>query len=519
MSGGTSEVLQEYLVKLGYQTDAISLRKFENGLGKTSKRILGIGMAVAGVAAAIEASTVAFAYSMRKMYFESSLAGSTVKNMKAMAYAGEQVGISADAMKSSIHNFAQAIRLNPGLKGLVESFGIETAGKQMDEIMHEFIGKTRKMPEFIGAQYAGMFGMDPDTYHQYITGFDKINEKRAESLRIQKEMGIDLDKQEKIVRQYTETLDRLGIRYDAFVNSVLAKSLPAFQTMSTWLDHILEGWTRLINQDVGKGSNWEEIQKKGFLNWLGDETGIASKMQAARKKSEETHSKVTGKPSNSQTGKIKKAEQPNAPVTATPPTQSSAPVNTAQPKMPVAQPLFKTLESQYKLPSGLLDSVWKVESNRGDPKFMQSKAGAKGHFQFMDATAKQYGLTDPNDLKQSATAAAKMYAQLLKKYKGNVEHALAAYNWGEGNMDSYLKTGKGARGQDIPSETLDYVVKNTKNIALGTSSGASNNVVISPQTTIHINGSNNPTKTANEVASAQMKVTGDIVRNTRGIMQ
>ncbi|ALS64953.1 hypothetical protein AT395_08135 [Pandoraea apista] len=43
-----------------------------------------------------------------------------------------------------------------------------------------------------------------------------------------------------------------------------------------------------------------------------------------------------------------------------------------------------------------LVSVWAQESGHGAD--MLSGAGAKGHFQFTEATAKQYGLDDPNDL-------------------------------------------------------------------------------------------------------------------------
>ncbi|OJA74528.1 hypothetical protein BGV72_24565 [Burkholderia ubonensis] len=112
--------------------------------------------------------------------------------------------------------------------------------------------------------------------------------------------------------------------------------------------------------------------------------------------------------------------------------------------------LFSKLESQYGLPAGLLDSVWNTESGRGAK--MNSPAGAKGHFQFMDATARQYGVTDPYDLKQSATGAAKMYSDLLKANGGDLDKALAGYNWGQGNLNS-----KGL--QNAPKETRDYIAK------------------------------------------------------------
>lgn len=125
--------------------------------------------------------------------------------------------------------------------------------------------------------------------------------------------------------------------------------------------------------------------------------------------------------------------------------------------------LFSSLEQQYGLPEGLLDAVWYQESRRG--KNMLSPAGAKGHFQFMDPTAKQYGLKDPYNLSESANAAARMYRDLLKKYNGDVSKALAAYNWGQGNVD---KKGLGV----APKETRDYITQITHNMGRGNASKA-----------------------------------------------
>lgn len=112
--------------------------------------------------------------------------------------------------------------------------------------------------------------------------------------------------------------------------------------------------------------------------------------------------------------------------------------------------LFSMLEQQHGLPEGLLDAVWETESSRG--KNMLSPAGARGHFQFMPATAQQYGLQNPDDLQESAKAAARMYGDLLKKYGGDLPKALAAYNWGQGNVDR--------KGMDsAPAETRGYIQK------------------------------------------------------------
>lgn len=117
--------------------------------------------------------------------------------------------------------------------------------------------------------------------------------------------------------------------------------------------------------------------------------------------------------------------------------------------------LFAQLEQKNGLPSGLLDAVWSAESSRGEN--MQSPKGAQGHFQFMPATAEQYGVSDPNNLQQSAAGAAKMLSDMVQQ-TGSIPGALAAYNWGIGNLQR-----KGM--QAAPEETRNYIQKVTSNMS------------------------------------------------------
>lgn len=113
---------------------------------------------------------------------------------------------------------------------------------------------------------------------------------------------------------------------------------------------------------------------------------------------------------------------------------------------------FGALEGKYGLPAGLLSSVAATESG-GDP-FAESKAGAKGLFQFMPGTAKDMGLKgrDVYDPHKSADAAAKYLRWLMDATGGDLEKTLASYNWGLGNVQK--------KGMDnLPSETRNYVPK------------------------------------------------------------
>lgn len=119
----------------------------------------------------------------------------------------------------------------------------------------------------------------------------------------------------------------------------------------------------------------------------------------------------------------------------------------------------------------LLDAIREVESSGG--KKLYSPKGAVGPYQFMKDTAIAYGLKvgdgidERLDEVKSRAAAERFMRDLLKHYKGNVNHALMAYNWGMGNVDKKLKYISSA-GFDSPSskywntlpkETREYVPK------------------------------------------------------------
>jgi len=61
--------------------------------------------------------------------------------------------------------------------------------------------------------------------------------------------------------------------------------------------------------------------------------------------------------------------------------------------------------------------------------------------QFMPATAVAYGLQNPHDPKAAIDAAAHYLRDLLRKFGGRVDLALAAYNAGEGTVESF-QTGR-----------------------------------------------------------------------------
>lgn len=107
-------------------------------------------------------------------------------------------------------------------------------------------------------------------------------------------------------------------------------------------------------------------------------------------------------------------------------------------------------EIEHGLPVNLLARLlWQESRYREDiiTGKVRSPAGALGIAQFMPATAREMGI-DPLNPAQAIDAAGRYLARLFRMF-GNWTEALAAYNWGMGNVQ---RRGLGA----APAETRNY---------------------------------------------------------------
>ena len=103
------------------------------------------------------------------------------------------------------------------------------------------------------------------------------------------------------------------------------------------------------------------------------------------------------------------------------------------------EPFIIAASKRHGVNADILRAICFIES--GYRINAESAKGARGPMQFMPETATRYGLREPHNPEQAIDAAARYFRDLLKKFGGRVDLALAAYNAGEGAVNSFM-TGK-----------------------------------------------------------------------------
>jgi len=541
-----STILREYLISLGFKVDQKEGKKFDDGLAKWDKRANALGKSLFAAGTAAAAMVATFAYSMEKLYYASRRTDSAVGSIKALDYASRQVGVKN--IQQSLEAVARNLRSNPGLTGLLESLGVPVKGRDKSDVLIDLVSQLKKMPFFVAEKFANLFGIDPDTLFMLQDGLDKLKAANQQRKEMANKLGVDQEAAAKasveLANSWQETVEYAGLFRDALVISILPKLLEvgavSREVLSDWIKIVQQGdvFGRLTEGLFGRSGGVElsaeskarlgigeaetTSARSGITGWFKDKYEGTMRALGSKKYARPVANEASVDTAQDDSA-FKKGGTGLPPAVSRPPTPATGPSGGALAdggpvprgsKAEVARqteaaeraaPLFARLEKQYNLPQGWLGRVWAQESRRGGA--MMSSAGAQGHFQFMPDTAKQYGLKNPNDLEESATASAKMYGYLLKKYDGDQNKAAAAYNWGEGKVDRY---GLGK----APAETRGYMAAIAGQGAQQTAGAGINQTNV-----ITVNGSSDPKLAAKLIGTEIEDANADVVRNMKQRVQ
>lgn len=266
----SAEILKEYLLSIGFKIDETSSKKFDGALTKQVLSANLLTKAVTETAKAVYDMTVGYVQAMERLYYSTKLGESSATNIKALSYAASRLGVNGEVMTRSLEGMARQMRMNPGLQGLIEGLGIPVRGRDKSEVLVDMLKAFKQMPFEIGARYAELFGLDPDTFKLLTDNLGELEAGQRRYKELAKEMGADLDANAKSGQELANIWRDLKVAGDIFWDSIMTAALPVLKEFAGVTMQVLGDWTRLLKRLSDR--SW----KQNFQD-LGEALGILKK--------------------------------------------------------------------------------------------------------------------------------------------------------------------------------------------------------------------------------------------------
>jgi hypothetical protein len=239
------EILREYLLALGFKMDNPGERNMRRVLGAVHKSADLTGKSILGLGASTVAMVTIFANQMQKLYYASQRSRETAGNLQAIAFGAKQIGLGGDQMIAAVEGMQRAIRLNPGLQGLLAQLGVDITKGPADQLK-ELVKVLGKMPSYVGSRFASMFGLDPDTLLQLQLNIKELEEAEQKRKDFAKALGIDTEAMAQAGKDYAKDLGEIVEKWGMVKDVISMKLLPYFKDMAGFTKDIADNLIRVI---------------------------------------------------------------------------------------------------------------------------------------------------------------------------------------------------------------------------------------------------------------------------------
>ena len=462
-----TEILQEYLTKLGFSVDTVSMKKFDSALTAGEKKVFSVGKAVAGVAAAVEAATVEFAYSMRKMYYDSQLSGASVTEMNKIGFASKQIGISAEETQTTLVSLGMQFK-NPAVQAYAASLGVVVEkGKFTAETLAQLvrgIDEISAHSELVGGQIAeNIFHLPAQQYYLYLENLPKFAAEAKKSEEVMTALGLSTKKTQQESLELATAVDGISLSYQGLYRYLIGQVLPTVKEVDSASDKFV--------RDVITKQNFKQATAQGLFDYL----------------------------KGAYPEPLLKAEDY---IFGTDYSTKKSIMDDYHPREVSGTIQFPKSDNN----EALLALIAKLEGGEDDSVTPTGMPGryAFGKYQVTNDTAETYNL-DPNKLTDPAynkMAADTIVTDLKSRFGNDVDAILAGYNGGPGAGNAFVKSGNDP--SVLMPETQAYL-------------GRAHSIInMQHSTSITVNSAPEPHSVAHAVAEVDRTEYSRCVRDARG---
>jgi hypothetical protein len=262
-----ADVIKEFLVSLGFKTDAIGIQDFQNAIKISSNMVANLGDELEKISKKYES-----------LSYGSERTGTTVQNLQAVAYAASRVGMSAEEGAAAMEAFAEAIRKRPAIEDLVGKYGVIQTDKAKEFIsfikgVKKELGDT-KMGYAVAWQVAELAGIPEHSFAQMFKYTDKFEEKFNEFGKRQAESGFDPEAFSKKSVKFQDSVAGLVVSLTTMKEIFYSGFIEPAQTAVEWLDKLTIKTNQMLS--ITSDQHHERLKERrekfrsGINNWLGE---------------------------------------------------------------------------------------------------------------------------------------------------------------------------------------------------------------------------------------------------------
>lgn len=234
-----SNVLEEFLVNIIWKEDEASQKKALENVAKLEKGLVSLAAAATAATIGIVAAMSRVATSFEDAFYQSSRAGGTINELKAVQFAAAQTGASAQAAGASINSLMDKIRASGGNNGGFAHLIKQLTGDQSNDWIKQYselLTKLHNMRPEQAAGYANVLGISAEEYLS--DPADRIRQMEEFAAKA-KALGIDLEKAgrdgKEFAREYRDLGNTIGLIGDKVISKLLDDPDKPLQKLSKYL--------------------------------------------------------------------------------------------------------------------------------------------------------------------------------------------------------------------------------------------------------------------------------------------
>ena len=251
------DVLSNFLIKITYDQDERSRKKFDEGLRQVQTSAAEFGAKIGALPTIVSEATKRISSSLSELYYSAQKNGATARELDQLRYAAEQSGEGADTAAASFNAFSQRIRdfATGAARQYKALFGVDIDPNHTMDAFLKVRDKIEELRNRGGAEnlsranlYARTFGIDEGAL---ISGRMAIF-KKAWLEQAKRNEGIAAEKAVALTRAYNAlaaALETVGRKADA---ALFDKFGAVLDRLTKWLDEdserIVKFFTDLVTQ-------------------------------------------------------------------------------------------------------------------------------------------------------------------------------------------------------------------------------------------------------------------------------